>query len=743
MEREACRAFVDEHLKTGRIVPSKSPQAAPFFFVSKKDGGLCPCQDYRYLNSHTIRNAYPLPLIPELIDDMKDSTLFTKFDVRWGYNNVRIKEEDQWKGAFITPFGLFKPTVMFFGFCNGPPTFQTFMNSIFADMIAERWLKIYIDDLGIHTKGDLALHHERTRRVLLRLREHGLALKLSKSIFDAPRMDFLGMIIGQGKIEMDPSKLTAIRDWKPPASVKGIRSFLGFANFYRKFIPNFSNVVAPLNLLTRKDQPWLWTPLQQRAFDSLKTTFSSAPVLSIPDTTRPFSIMTDASLLAVGAILLQEDTNTDLHPCAYFSKTFIAAERNYDIYDRELLAVILALTEWKQYLQGTTHPVTIITNHKNLSYIKDPRKLSRRQARWALFLQDFDIIWKVLPGTKMAPADALSRRDYVDTSLDNADTSIVPSPAIINALVLSLVRYIQSSSASDPLVLRALQNLSQETPLFSRSTLADWTFNNGNPYYKHRLYVPPSARSQILHSIHSSPLSGHLGRFRTKAIVERDFWWPGLSTFVTNFVTGCAVCQQNKVRTHPVTPPLNPIKSTTTLLFKQLSVDLVTDLPLSSGHDSLMVMVDHGLTKGVILVPCSKTIDANGIAQLFFEFVFKRFGLHDMLISNWGPQFASAFARELTRILHYDVHLSTAYHPQTDGQTERANQEIETYLRIFCANKPHDWSKFLTSAEFVHNSVPHSSTKVSPFSLILGYEPQAHPHLERLSSPFWKAVCLP
>jgi hypothetical protein len=734
-EREACKAFVDEHLKTGRIIPSKSPQAAPFFFVSKKDGGLRPCQDYRYLNSHTVRNAYPLPLIPELIDDMKDSTLFTKFDVRWGYNNVRIKEEDQWKGAFITPFGLFEPTVMFFGFCNGPPTFQTFMNSIFADMIAERWLKIYIDDLGIHTKGDLTLHHERTRRVLLRLREHGLALKLSKSIFDAPRMDFLGMIIGQGKIEMDPSKLTAIRDWKPPASVKGIRSFLGFANFYRKFIPNFSNVVAPLNLLTRKEQPWLWTPLQQRAFDSLKTTFSSAPVLSIPDTTRPFSIMTDASLLAAGAILLQEDTNTDLHPCAYFSKTFIAAERNYDIYDRELLAVILALTEWKQYLQGTTHPVTIITDHKNLSYIKDPRKLSRRQARWALFLQDFDIVWKVLPGTKMAPADALSRRDYVDTSLDNVDTAIVPSPAIINALDLSLVRYIHSSSASDPLVLRAIQNLSQETPLFPRSALADWTFDNGNLYYKHRLYVPPSARSQILHSIHSSPLSGHLGRFRTKAIVERDFWWPGLSTFVTSFVTGCAVCQQNKVRTHPVTPPLNPIKSTTTLPFKQLSVDLVTDLPLSAGHDSLMVVVDHGLTKGVILVPCSKTIDANGIAQLFFEFVFKRFGLHDTLISDRGPQFASAFARELARILHYDVRLSTAYHPQTDGQTERANQEIETYLRIFCANKPHDWSKFLTSAEFVHNSVPHSSTKTSPFSLILGYEPRAYPSLGKTFIP--------
>ena len=294
-----------------------------------------------------------------------------------GINNIRIHEEDQWKGAFITPFGLFEPTVMFFGFCNGPPTFQSFMNHIFADMIAEHWLKIYMDDLGIHIQGDLALHHERIRCVLLRLQEHRLSLKLSKCTFDVPRIEFLGMIIGQGKIKMDSIKLSAIKEWKPSSSVKGIHSFLGFANFYCKSIPNFSNVVAPLNLLTRKDQPWAWTDLQQRAFDSLKAAFSSGPVLSIPNVTRPFSIMTDASLFAVGAILLQGGTNGDLHPCAYFSRTFLPAERNYDIYDRELLAVILALTEWRQYIQGMLHPVTIITDHKNLSYIKDPCKLSR------------------------------------------------------------------------------------------------------------------------------------------------------------------------------------------------------------------------------------------------------------------------------------------------------------------------------------------------------------------------------
>ena len=185
-ELQICKGFIDEHLKTGQIVPSKSPQASPFFFIPKKDGSLCPCQDYQYLNSHTIQNAYPLPLIPELIDDMKDATLFTKFDIRWGYNNICICEEDQWKATFITPLGLFEPIVMFFGFCNAPSTFQAFMNHIFADMIAEKWLKIYMDNIGIHTKDDLALHHEWTCCVLLWLREHGLSLKISKCIFNAP-----------------------------------------------------------------------------------------------------------------------------------------------------------------------------------------------------------------------------------------------------------------------------------------------------------------------------------------------------------------------------------------------------------------------------------------------------------------------------------------------------------------------------------------------------------------------------
>ena len=425
-----------------------------------------------------------------------------------------------------------------------------------------------------------------------------LSVKLSQCIFDAHCMEFLGIIIGQGEVRMDEKKLEAIKEWKPPTSVKGVWLFTGFANFYKKFIPDFSNIVAPLNLLTRKAEPWAWTQLQQHAFEWLKHIFSSAPVLWIPDVTHPFSIMTDTSLLVTEAVLMQIDENSDLHPCTYFSHTFSSTQCNYDIYDQELLAIILALEEWCQYLQGTTHSITVITNHKNLSYIKDPWKLSRQQARWSLFLQDFDIQWQVTPGTKMAPADALSRCDHVNTTLDNQETSICPEPIIIQALDLALAWKIQSSTKSDPLVLQALESLKMGSPLFPHSSMNDWHMTNGHLYFKGRMYIPPHERQATTWSIHDFPTTGHAGHFHTKTLLERDFWWPGLSSFVNTFIAGCATCQQNKVNHHPTCPSLTPIPSSSPLPFKQLSVNLITDLPLSNGHDSLMVVVNHALQRG-------------------------------------------------------------------------------------------------------------------------------------------------
>jgi hypothetical protein len=406
------------------------------------------------------------------------------------------------------------------------------------------------------------------------------------------------------------------------------------------------------------------------------------------DVSTPFFVMSDTSLTATGAMLMQKDSNGDLHPCAYLSKTLSSAERNYDIYDRKLLTVIHALEEWRHYLLGTAHVVTVLTDHKNLMYFRQPHKLSHRQARWNLFLQDFNLHFTHTPGLQMGPTDALSRRDNVDTADDNMELTLLPDDLFARAIDVALADKIALSTPSDPLVLSALQALDEGVSLFPRARREDWLYQEGKLYFRGRLYVPEGARRDIVVTLHESAAGGHSGIFRTQDLVARDFWWPGLNAFIRHFVAGCAVCQAHKVNTHPSAPPLTPLASMATRPFQQVSVDLITDLPLSLGFDSVMVVVDHGLTKGVIISPCHKSVDAAGVAQLFFKNVFARFGLHDRCISDRGPQFASAFARELARLLKYDLALSSAYHPQTDGETECLNQELETYLRIFCDGHP-------------------------------------------------------
>ena len=543
------------------------------------------------------------------------------------------------------------------------------MNFNFADYIRDGWLVIYMDDLaiGAHLTDDL---DHKVRLILQRFRSLGLSLKLAKCEFTKKEVKFLGMIVGRGCICMDPAKLSAIAAWPPPKTVKAVCALLGFCNFYRKFIPNFSNLVAPLTTLTCKNVAWTWGSDHQSAFSKLLSLFQTAPVLHLPDVGRPFIIMTDASLIASGGILMQRDGNGDLHPCTYLSQTFSPTEQNYDIYDRELLAVIHTLEHWRHYLQGTAHPITLLTDHKNLTYFRQPQKLSHRQARWMMFLQDFDLHFVHIPGSAMGPADALSRLPDPDTSSDNVDVTVLPDDLFICTIDVALVDKISSSSSSNPLVVSALQNLSVGSPLFPHSSLSDWHFSNSLLYFKNRLYIPAAARHDLVSSVYASPATGHGGFFRTYTLLSRDYWWLGMSSFICRFIAGCALCQQMKVNTHPTVPPLSPLLSTCSRPFQQLSVNHITGLPLSDGFDSLLVVVDHGLSKGVILTPCNKTIDAKGVADLFFKHVFLRFGLHDALISDRGPQFASAFALELARVLGYDLKLSTTYHPQTDGETE-------------------------------------------------------------------------
>ena len=453
--------------------------------------------------------------------------------------------------------------------------------------------------------------------------------------------------------------------------------------------------------------PWQWTESQNTAFSTLKSLFLSKPVLQLSDPSCPFAVSADASKYASGAILLQTDTNGDWHPCSYLSQSFSPAERNHDIYDRELLAIIRALKTWRHYLHGSPFPVQVFTDHKNLTFFRSPQRLNRRQACWLLDLADFDLRLTHVPGSQLAGPDALSRRpDLLPLSdSDNDDVMLLPPSLFIHVIDSALSSRIAFSSSSNPLVLQALQSMDSSIPPAFRSRLSDWQHTNGILTYQGRVFVPPTGnlRCDILRRCHDHPTAGHPGFLKTCQLVATEFWWPGLASYVRAFVAGCATCQQNKANTHPTTPPSAPIASSSSLPFRQISCDNITDLPLSAGFDSLLVVVDHGLSKGVILCPTKKTITAEGIASLFFYKVFLHFGLYTKIISDRGPQFASKFTKELGRILQYDLALSTAYHPQTDRETERVNQEIETYLRIFCGNKPTTWTESITHAEFAHN----------------------------------------
>jgi RNase H-like domain found in reverse transcriptase/Reverse transcriptase (RNA-dependent DNA polymerase) len=463
--------FLKENLKKGYIRPSQSPMASPFFFVSKKDGKLRPCQDYRYLNDWTVKNSYPLPLISEIMDKLKGAKYFTKLDVGWSYNNVRIRKGDKWKAAFKTNKGLFKPTVMFFRMCNSPATFQAMMDDIFMTMIDNRLVIVYMDDILIFadTKEEL---EQITKLVPETLREHNLFLKAKKCKFCQTRIEYLGMIIEEGRISMDAVKLGGIRDWPIPTTLKQTRSFLGFGNFYRKFISHYSELAWPLNDLTKKDKQFEWTTECQEAFDTMKKRFTEEPVLLMPDQSKPFQIKSDASKVATGAVLTQLDLNGDRHPVAFLSKTFSETEKKYEIYDWELLGIIQALEEWRHYIQGSGHTMIVYSDHKNLMYFWTAQKLNDRQARWSLYLSGFDLKLIHLPRMKMVQSDALSRRpDYgTDKRMEEEDKVVLPDNLFINLLDTELQEQILNRKELDLDVKNAIKILMEEDQLVWRTT---------------------------------------------------------------------------------------------------------------------------------------------------------------------------------------------------------------------------------------------------------------------------------
>ncbi|HWN07996.1 MAG TPA: reverse transcriptase domain-containing protein [Pyrinomonadaceae bacterium] len=733
-EQKELDAFLKENVDSGRIRPSKSPMASPVFFVKKKDGKLRLVQDYRALNAMTIKNKYPLPLIPELIAKLRGAKYFTKLDVRWGFNNVRIKEGDEWKAAFRTNRGLFKPLVMFFGLTNSPATFQTMMDDIFEELISEGVVVVYLDDILIFTES-LEEHRKVTRRVLELLERHKLYLRPDKCEFEKTTIEYLGVIISHNSVAMDPVKIAGVADWPAPTNKKEVQSFLGFTNFYRRFIKDFSEHARPLFDLTRNDSDFRWGETERAAFDKLKQSVTSAPVLVSPDSTKPFRIEADSSDFATGAVLSQVSAEDDKwHPVAFLSKSLNSVERNYEIHDKEMLAIVRALQEWRHFVEGAEHQCEIWTDHKNLEYFMTAKQLNRRQARWSLYLSRFDFTLHHKPGKSMGKPDALSRRaDHGTSENDNSNLVLLPPELFaIRAMEAtqffgpeqSIIRDVRQGSKKldEEPVAKAVQELRKSSTRSLRSS--EWSEREGLLYYRGKIYVPNTSdlRRRILSLCHDSKIAGHPGRFKTLELVSRNYWWPNMSRYVGTYTSHCDLCLRTKTRRRLPVGELQPLPIPEER-WNTISVDFIVELPESEGYDAVMVAVDS-VGKRAHFTETVTTITAVGAANLYLRNVWKLHGLPRRVVSDRGPQFVAAFMTELYRLLGIEAATSTAYHPQTDGQTERVNQELEQYLRLFVGERQDNWSALLPLAEFAYNNHVHTSTQQTPFLLDTGRHPR-------------------
>ena len=686
-ELQELRKYLDENLKKGFIKKSESPAGYPILFVPKKDGSLRLCVDYRDLNRITIKNRYPLPNIGELQDRLKGAKWFTALDLRGAYNLIRMKEGEEWKTAFRTRYGHYEYTVMPFGLTNAPATCQALINDTLRPLL-DICVVAYLDDILVYSE-TFEQHVTCVKKVMKLLDSRDLRLKPEKCEFHKQEVTFLGFVVGSEGIRMDPKKIAAIKDWPTPTNVKEVQGFLGFANYNRKFIKDYSKISKPLTELTKKDQPFQWKDKEEGAFQKLIASCTTDPLLRMFDPTKAVTIETDASDMAIGACLSQKHDER-MHPVAYYSRSLSPAEQNYDIHDKELLAIVAALEHWRVYAEGSVE-LTILTDHKNLLYFTTTKMLNRRQVRWSELLGQYKFTIKYTPGKDNERADALSRRsDYMTKEpiqysilKENKDGSITGNTQEINATMV------------------ILDDTDEQFPI-----------------HRGRMRVPDKDINIVIKRYHDSALHGHPGIKQTYENVLKKYTFPKMKDRITEYIAACATCKRSKPTRHKQYGQIQMLPPPTEA-WEEITMDFITKLPESQDpatkeyYDSILVVVDR-LTKYCHYIPFRESYTAEQLSYVLLDRVLRIRGIPKVYITDRDKLFTSKYWKTLTALMGTKHKLSTAYHPQTDGQTERKNQDLEIYLRMFVTDQQNNWVSLLPIAEIALNNRTTEATGLSP-----------------------------
>jgi transposase InsO family protein len=711
---------IDELLAKEFIRPSSSPWGCPVLFVKKRDSTVPRLvSDYRPLNAVTVKNKYPIPRINDLLDQLAGATVFSKMDLRSGYHQIKIREQDIPKTAFVTRYGSYEYTVMSFGLTNAPATFMRLMNSVFMDYL-DKFVVIYIDDILVYSKTDEE-HAEHLRLILTRLREHRLYAKFSKCEFWLDNLVFLGHVISASGVAVVPDKVQTIMDWVTPMSVKDIRSFLGLAGYYRRFIEGFSKIAKPLTNLLKKDTRFVWTDQAEESFKTLKAKLTSAPVLALPDASKDFVVFCDASLQGLGCVLMQ-----DGHAVAYASRQLKPHEQNYPTHDLELAAVVYALKQWRPYLFGNR--CEIYSDHKSLKYLFTQPDLNLRQRRWLELIKDYDVSLNYQPGKANVVADALSRKAYSNNLMvekaqpalheefARLNLEIVPSGYLANLEIKStLADQIKEAQKLDKGILNIKKNIaSGKAKCFSENEA-------GIVYFGDRLVVPKeqNLKELILKEAHDSPLSIHPGSTKMYQDLRPLFWWTRMKREIAKYVAECDTCRRVKAEHQRPAGTLRPI-AIPEWKWDEIGMDFITGLPKSpKGNDAIWVIIDR-LSKVAHFLPVRVDITAAKLADLYASRIIVLHGVPKKIISDRGSLFTSKFWTSFQQAMGTRLNFSTAFHPQTDGQTERVNQVLEDMLRACVISFGKGWEKYLPFAEFSYNNSYQASLGMAPFEVLYG-----------------------